>query len=83
MPSKVCDVTSCDCSMMKLEYNVNTLILSVYVEVLFFPRQQMFEFDAKIPQKDDDVYHFVAYVPINGRLYEIDGLKDGPIDHGK
>ncbi|XP_028516561.1 ubiquitin carboxyl-terminal hydrolase isozyme L5 [Exaiptasia diaphana] len=30
-----------------------------------FSRQQMFEFDAKIPQKDDDVYHFVAYVPIN------------------
>ena len=45
-------------------------------------RQQMFEFDAKLPQKDENVYHFVAYVPLHGKLYELDGLRDGPIDLG-
>ena len=24
----------------------------------------------------------VAYVPIKGRLYELDGLREGPLDHG-
>ena len=29
-----------------------------------------------------EAFHFVSYVPINGRLYELDGLKAYPIDHG-
>lgn len=29
-----------------------------------------------------DTFHFVSYVPIKGRVYELDGLKPFPIDHG-
>ncbi len=43
----------------------------------------MFEFDKELLKKDDDTFHFVAYVPVKGRLYELDGLKEGPVDVGK
>ena len=29
-----------------------------------------------------EAFHFVSYVPINGRLFELDGLKKFPVDHG-
>ena len=47
-----------------------------------FARQTVFEFDARAAKEDDDVFHFVAYLPIKGRLYELDGLREGPLDHG-
>ncbi|XP_045510103.1 ubiquitin carboxyl-terminal hydrolase isozyme L5 [Colias croceus] len=45
-------------------------------------QQTLFEIDRKMPVKDEDAYHFVGYTAIDGRLYELDGLREGPIDHG-
>ena len=36
----------------------------------------------KLATESDDVYHFIAYTCINGKLYEIDGLQPAPIFHG-
>ncbi|KAJ9122028.1 hypothetical protein QFC24_004255 [Naganishia onofrii] len=34
-------------------------------------------------QNKEDPYHFVAYVPAQGCLWELDGLRRGPIRHGE
>lgn len=32
--------------------------------------------------KSDEAYHFIVYLPHNGSIYELDGLKRSPVKHG-
>lgn len=48
-----------------------------------FSRSSPFAMDASADpsQEKEDAYHFIAYVPVHGLLYELDGLRGSPIMH--
>jgi len=48
-----------------------------------YAKQTVFEVDKSMMRtKKEDAFHFVTYLPINGRLVELDGLQEKPFDHG-
>ncbi|WVQ84053.1 hypothetical protein IAT38_006198 [Cryptococcus sp. DSM 104549] len=48
-----------------------------------FSKSSPFSLDpSAFPDREkEDAYHFVAYLPVNGLLYELDGLRRAPIMH--
>ncbi|MCQ2820559.1 MAG: hypothetical protein MJ252_25115 [archaeon] len=45
-----------------------------------FSRPEPFEFvRTREPTEDDDVFHFIGYIHFKDKIYEIDGLQEGPI----
>ncbi|GAA5847678.1 hypothetical protein JCM3766R1_002446 [Sporobolomyces carnicolor] len=49
-----------------------------------FARSDPFHLENHEPQSESqDAFHFISYVPINGQLFELDGLKRSPVSHGK
>jgi len=45
-----------------------------------FARPEPFIYDDKKDEgEEEDAFHFIGFVPVNGNLYELDGLKPGPI----
>lgn len=47
-----------------------------------FARSSPFVDETEREGDEGDAFHFIAYLPRNGKLYELDGLQPAPISHG-
>lgn len=47
-----------------------------------FAPQQQFVVENSVMMEKEDPFHFVAYIPHDGKVYELDGLQEGPREHG-
>jgi len=44
-----------------------------------FSHPEPFEFEEVAAKENDDVFHFISYVPFKGNVYELDGIQKGPV----
>ncbi|GAO17785.1 hypothetical protein UVI_02006200 [Ustilaginoidea virens] len=47
-----------------------------------FARSSPFADETRRTGEAEDAFHFIAYTPVRGALYELDGLQPAPIAHG-
>lgn len=45
-----------------------------------FARPELFVVEESTDFIEDDCYHFVGFMPIKGKLFELDGMHEGPIE---
>jgi ubiquitin carboxyl-terminal hydrolase L5 len=49
----------------------------------FAPQHQFVVENNPFEESDkEEPYHFVSYIPVDGKVYELDGLQPGPREHG-
>lgn len=48
-----------------------------------FAPQQQFVMEGSSSVEKEEPFHFIAYIPHEGRVYELDGLQKGPFDLGE
>lgn len=72
-------VSRFDPSMTGLALSNSEAIKSIHNS---FARQSMFEGAKTNEEEEEESFHFISYVPIDGQLFELDGLKRSPVNLG-
>ena len=62
--------------------SVRFFYFAIYIYSPHLRHQQENKTSATTASQAGEAYHYVSYLPVNGHLYEMDGLKPWPLDHG-
>ena len=62
--------------------SVSFFYSAIYIYSPHLRHQQENKTSATTASQAGEAYHYVSYLPVNGHLYEMDGLKPWPLDHG-